>query len=159
MQAIQDVIIKGKPDAGFRTMLEAEVDKACSGLFISSSYYSCIALAIFEISNVEFLRQLFQLIPTEVSFASKSSNNRMVFTLTVNSYENPKVLDSTIDGSLRMSLDLIDSICDSVIIDNSNRSISLVFDILSFTNSNSIMRSKLLRTYYKVDIINEELIK
>ena len=159
MQAIQDVIIKGKPDARFRSMLEAEVDKACSRLFISSSYYSCIALAIFEISNVDFLRQLFQLIPTELSFASKSSNNRMVFTLTVDSYECPSVLDSTTDGSLRMSMDLIDSICDAVIIDNSNHTISFVFDILSFTNSNSIMRSKLLRNYYQLDIISEEIIK
>ena len=159
MQALQNVLIKGKPDAAFRSMLETEVDKACSGLFISNSYYSCIALAVFEVSSIEFIQQVLKLLPNEIIFSAHNTNNRLVFTLQVSSYELSPSVEFENESAVVESLDLVKSICDSVVIDNYNHSISLVFDILSFTNSNSIRRTKFLQMYFDSNIVSKEIVK
>lgn len=159
MQFVQNVSISGKPDVGFRSKLEAEIDKACTGLYIAHSYYSCIALAIHEVCSIDFLRELFSVEATELSFNARSKNNRLVFSVCIRS-----CIDDTLPASNQVltsfeGLELIKSICDSVYIDDKNRCISLYFDILSFTNSNSIMRAKSLRKYFELGKIEEELIK
>lgn len=159
MQAVTNVIVKGKPNAGFRSKLETEVDKACSGLFISSSYYSCIALAVFEVSNPVFLEQLFRCCPNEIVFSAHTNNNRLVFKFQITSNEVIQERQKENDSGLSESLALIKSICDSVFIDEINQEISLVFDILSFTNNYSFVRTKLLRTYFDYDVINKETVK
>ncbi len=150
MQTFQNTELTGKPDSDFWAKIETEIDKTCNYFFISSTYYSCITLALNEICNIQFLTALFGVNVESCTFRISSSNNRLEFSIQLENCNKLSVFGNE-KSLVKDTLELIEKICDKLFINQNQRSIRLQFEFLSFTNENALNRIKLLHKYLNIN--------